>query len=43
LTRRASKKNTGHIGSSDLACQAVTSAMKASVTELMNSGETSMP
>ncbi|MNR04350.1 hypothetical protein D3C85_1203050 [compost metagenome] len=43
FTRKASKKTTGYIGSSGRACQAVTSAMTASVTELMNSGDTSTP
>src|SRR5690606_5279524 len=38
-----SKKTTGYIGSSGRVCQAVTSAMTASVTELMNSGLTSVP
>ena len=42
LTRRASKKITGYIGSSGRLCQAVTSAMTSSVTLLMNSGDTSV-
>ena len=41
FTRRASKNTTGYIGSSGRACQALTSAITASVTELMNSGDTS--
>lgn len=43
FTRNASKKTTGHMGSSGLDCQAVTSDITASVTELMNSDETSTP
>ena len=43
MTRRASKKTTGYMDSSGRDCQAVTSAITASVTELMNSGETSVP
>ena len=43
FTLRASKKTTGYIGSSGRACQAPTSAITASVTELMNSGLTSTP
>ena len=43
LTRRQSKNTTGYIGSSGRACQAMTSAITASVTKLMNSGDTSVP
>jgi hypothetical protein len=42
FTRSASKKTTGYIGSSGRACQAVTSAITASVTLLMNSAQTSV-
>jgi hypothetical protein len=41
--RSASKDTTGYIGSSGRACQAPTSAITASVTELMNSGDHSVP
>lgn len=40
MTRRQSKNTTGYIGSSGRACQAVTSAITASVTVLMNWGDT---
>lgn len=43
LTRRASKNTTEYIGSSGRDCQADTSAMTASVPELMNSELTLMP
>ena len=43
MPRRASKNATGYIGSSGRLCQAVTSPITASVTELMKSRETSVP
>ncbi|MNJ66363.1 hypothetical protein D3C77_624340 [compost metagenome] len=43
LTRSASKNTTGYMVSKGRVCQAVTSSITASVTELMNSGETSVP
>jgi hypothetical protein len=42
-TCSASKKTASYIDSSGLACQAVTSTITASVTELTNSRETSTP
>ena len=41
--RSASRNATGYIGSRGQLCQALTSAITASVMELMNSGETSVP
>jgi len=43
LVRLDSKNTTGYIGSSGRLYQALTSAITASVTELMNSGLTSVP
>ncbi|CAB3928700.1 hypothetical protein LMG26858_06311 [Achromobacter anxifer] len=43
LTLSASKNTTGYMVSNGRLCQAVTSSITASVTELMNSGETSVP
>ncbi len=42
FTRSASKSTTRYIGSSGRDCQADTSVMTASVTELTNSGNTSV-
>jgi len=43
LTRSASKNTTGYIVSSGRLCQLSASAITSSVTELMKSGEISVP